>query len=611
MLSTNELRYGSPDPLPDQTPLQAGALSLLFENADLRNIRLGDHEIINRIYVAVRDGNWNTIVPKITVTRMDVTPQSFIIDLDIQHQRDEIDFVWQGRITGSKDSTITFTMHGEALSTFWRNRIGFCVLYPLSVSGMNCHVTHTDGRTSQGEFPTLIAPQHQVAGRSAPVYPFVDIREMVIPVAGELSAAVQFEGEVFEMEDQRNWTDASFKVYGTPQRIPAPVEVEAGTRIEQTITLSLRGSIPTFTVTERAEVIEVTSSGSDGDSLLPVGLAVAEQPISAFEAQRLEALNLSHLRVDLPLSDDSYPEKLRRAVQDAQTLNVPLEIAILFNEEDELRRLVKVLEDVKPPIARWLVFNAQGTASTPDQLWLARYHLSGVPFGGGSTANFTEANRNRPSADLLDFIVFAANPQVHAFDNVSIMETAPTFAMTVKTAHDFTGLPVAISPITLNRRSRDDARQASLFCAAWTVAVFKYVAESGADYTTLFETVGKRGVVDGDSVFPVYYVLADVGAFTGGEVIATRSSAPLRVESLMLRKDRRECLLLANMTNEPQKVILNLAVSQATLRMLDETSAQGAMHTPEAFRAEAPTPLDTLECTLLPYAVARINLQQG
>ena len=44
------------------------------------------------------------------------------------------------------------------------------------------------------------------------------------------------------MEDQRNWTDASFKTYGTPLELPFPVEVVSGTKIVQTVTLTLDGA---------------------------------------------------------------------------------------------------------------------------------------------------------------------------------------------------------------------------------------------------------------------------------------------------------------------------------------------------------------------------------
>lgn len=41
------------------------------------------------------------------------------------------------------------------------------------------------------------------------------------------------------MEDQRNWTDSSFKTYCTPPQLPYPGKVAAGTRISQTVRLTL------------------------------------------------------------------------------------------------------------------------------------------------------------------------------------------------------------------------------------------------------------------------------------------------------------------------------------------------------------------------------------
>ena len=59
-LSTNVLYYGKADPLPEQIALRAGPLTMLYENGDLRYLKLGEHEIVRRLYVAIRDRNWNT-----------------------------------------------------------------------------------------------------------------------------------------------------------------------------------------------------------------------------------------------------------------------------------------------------------------------------------------------------------------------------------------------------------------------------------------------------------------------------------------------------------------------------------------------------------------------
>ena len=86
--------------------------------------------------------------------------------------------------------------------TFWRNRIGICVLHPIrECAGAHYVAVKADGSTQGGVFPRDISP-HQ---------PVQDLAALLHEVSPGLWAHVRFNGEVFEMEDQRNWTDASFK----------------------------------------------------------------------------------------------------------------------------------------------------------------------------------------------------------------------------------------------------------------------------------------------------------------------------------------------------------------------------------------------------------------
>ena len=123
------------------------------------------------------------------------------------------------RLWAAQRAPSRFSMDGTAHSTYLRNRIGFCVLHPMSCAGKDCVVEHVDGSLTQGVFPAEIAP-HQ---------PFRDIRAITHEVTSELQAEVRMEGDTFEMEDQRNWTDASYKTYCTPLDLAFPVEIAAGT----------------------------------------------------------------------------------------------------------------------------------------------------------------------------------------------------------------------------------------------------------------------------------------------------------------------------------------------------------------------------------------------
>ena len=73
--------------------------------------------------------------------------------------------------------------------------------------------------------------------------------------------------------------------------------------------------------------------------------------------------------------------------------------------------------------------------------------------GGGSDADYYELNNGAIPTDLLDFISYSINPQVHSNDNDSIIENLESISMTVES-----GLvlgkrkPIVISPITLKQR---------------------------------------------------------------------------------------------------------------------------------------------------------------
>ena len=59
------------------------------------------------------------------------------------------------------------------------------------------------------------------------------------PGGGEIT--IRFEGDLFEMEDQRNWTDASYKTYSTPLRLPYPAPISEGDRVWQRVTIEATG----------------------------------------------------------------------------------------------------------------------------------------------------------------------------------------------------------------------------------------------------------------------------------------------------------------------------------------------------------------------------------
>ena len=87
------------------TELRAGPLRVDLDGPDLRYVRLGEHELIRRLYVAVRDRSWNTIPPEVSNLVVHTQTNNFTVSFTCSHRQDEIDFSWQGTIAGSADGS--------------------------------------------------------------------------------------------------------------------------------------------------------------------------------------------------------------------------------------------------------------------------------------------------------------------------------------------------------------------------------------------------------------------------------------------------------------------------------------------------------------------------
>ncbi len=647
---TNLLTHGTAEPAPEQIPLRAGPLTMIYENGDLRYIKLGEREIVRRLYVAIRDRNWNTAANQLSDVQMEIGTDSFTITYSCTNRLADVDFVWQGTLHGSATGAITSQMAGQAQSSFQRNRIGFCLLHPSAIAGAPARITHVDGQVESAIFPIHIAPQLVVDGQIKPVAPFQEMKALAHEIEPGRWCKITFAGDIFELEDQRNWTDASYKTYSTPLRLPFPVMVTAGTAITQEIAIAIDDEQATVAMARQPaeKKNEITFNVGSASTPLPrlgLGLASHGQPLQATEIAALRALQLAHLRVDLSLTGDQWQATVERAAAEVAALDVKLEVALHLSADAvaELRAFVAAAAPIAPSVVRWLIFHSDEKTTTAQWVDLARQQLApltpDVPIGAGTNLYFTELNSRRPPVDALDCVAYSINPQVHAFDNSSLVETLAAQATTATSARQLIGdLPLVVSPITLQPRFNPNAtgpepepapgelppqvdpRQLSLLGAGWTLGSIKYLAETGTVTSiTYYETTGWRGVMERTTgsplpakfpslpgaVFPLYHLLADVGDFAGGAVVASHSSRPLAVDGLVLRAGEKTRLLLANMTAAAQTVKIQGLSNLRVVRQLDAETVLQAMQAPEQFRAGsgAERPLGEAILQLPPHAV--------
>jgi hypothetical protein len=216
----NVIYYGVKRPLPPTIPVRAGFLAMVYEAGTLRYIKSGGQELLSMVYVALRDSNWGTYVPHISDEKIDIQADSFRISYTCSYfNNGQLLFTWQALITGDANGTLYFEMNGRAKADFKKNRLGFCVLHPIQECiGREVKIIHPDNSHTTGQFPVSISP-HQ---------PFKNIKQIEWQPENGAFATLTFSGDVFEMEDQRNWTDASYKTYCTPLEIPFPAEVKTG-----------------------------------------------------------------------------------------------------------------------------------------------------------------------------------------------------------------------------------------------------------------------------------------------------------------------------------------------------------------------------------------------
>lgn len=85
MLPKNVLYYREGAPLPQRKALRAGPLSFVCQAGDLRYIKLGDREVLRRVYVAIGDRNWGTVQPVLSNGRMGVEDDAFRVAYDARN----------------------------------------------------------------------------------------------------------------------------------------------------------------------------------------------------------------------------------------------------------------------------------------------------------------------------------------------------------------------------------------------------------------------------------------------------------------------------------------------------------------------------------------------
>jgi len=516
------------DAEPDPVAHEFGPWSFeLRAGGSLSNLTFRGTPVLRAVRPVLRDRDWRTAPA--TVHEVSVGQGLRITGEFVDAAgEDDVRADWTLEVTAGDEFAVEFT--ATARTSFARNRFGLVVLHRPDEAGNSFTITHPDATSTGAWFPREIAP-HQ---------PAQDIVGLAWSRSG-VCVALEFSGDVFEMEDQRNWTDASYKTYSTPLSEPFPVPLSVGETVRQRISVRCEGA-------GTDAVVEETS----GLELAPTGRVWprwgTDAPLGGFDGPLL---------TELVLPDPGWREHLARAVATGRELDVRL----ITDDPTDLREATELLRDVR--LLRVGVHSLTRHVSLPE-LWEA-LRGSGLEasFVAGARSHFTELNR---TVDLLpadaDAVVFSSTPQMHDTGRDQVIEALQIQPLTAAQAVRIAGgRPVHVGPVTLRARfnavattswrpDRDvgirDPRVDSPGFAAWVVASAAAFAVDGVETVVFGDVDGAAGPV-----------LRRLQEFSGLQRLDPMGVAPQGVHVVAGTSADELRVLLANLADSTRRVVID------------------------------------------------------
>lgn len=622
--------------------LTAGALEATFDSGALRWIRWNGVEILRAILFLVRTPGWGTPAPAISNLRVSEEADGFHISYNAYYGSPSNGITAEIRLDGRADGHVTASAQIRADVPFLTNRTGFVILHPLDgFAGTEVEVEHASAEPRRLTIPAQISPGQ----------PLMDIRAITHTPRNGLRITTRFDGDIFEMEDHRNWSDASFKTYSRPIGLPYPYLLQPDAPVSQSVTVTIADDGAVEPVEPSIAIPSI-----DGQ-ILPAYALPLDRLEDCREALRfgpaLAAIKPQRILLRFDSTRGGSTDDMDALADLLRLTGATLEVQVLLASDDpatseaHLAQLAQAFLEAGVEVAEISAFakideqSFQPGERRPPHLSetdiaasLART-FPGSRRGGGTPAFFTEFNRKRPDPAQADFLTFATTPVVHAADDASVMETLQSLPHILSSARRLAGgRPLAVGPVGIGARinpygaaptenppdqregmAARDPRQRGLFAAAWHVGYLARLAPWSVERFAFGAPVGPFGLLSSvqnhdragwdqwpeGARYPLYHVASWIAAGAGGRVIAADNDTTLA--RLVWEKNGRRHALFANLADA--SVSLDLGAYPDRLgQILDETSAEDAAVRADAFAVAKVLP-DTV--VLGGYGVAHID----
>jgi hypothetical protein len=503
---------------PDTTRVEHGDFTFDLARAAIRNVRYKDVQMIDLLYTAIRPWDWSTLDPDEHSEDVKVTGDKCVITI-----KDLFAGALDARteITISNANTFSVAYELQGLAEYSVNRWGIC----FCLNSADWMGSTVDSQGNQFRLPESISPQRVVDGVTQGLFPAANEMHFVAP--DNRSLKVNSTGKVLEAEDQRNWTDNTYKIYSGSLSEPRPYVASAGSIWSQSVIFEFDS--PSKPVPDGSKIVvkEIDSLPSIGvqfntDSLLPVDtldtafvlldidhIRINEESLTA---QKINSVSANGLIVEAALLSSNSGEKLH---QDIAHLNkqIPAGSRILIQREGR-----EIVEESDLPQNKSLSSFIPGTDA-----YLVDLHRNKYNFG--------------------ESVSYSMVPTLHSSDTETIFRTLQTQTESISFAQEFLAPQVLISPITFSTRGNPETGHArdqrinfanseialrirTIEGAAWTLGSIFALASAGAYSGTWHELFGKFGLIfSEDSAIkfsPTFHALSALGAHHAHQItIAT------------------------------------------------------------------------------------------
>ena len=586
---------------PDTTRVTHGGFTLDLGRDAIRNVTYDGAQLIDLLYTAIRPSDWSTLKSDEHVSDVQVIGSSCVITITESMANA---MVATTKVTLSDNNSFSVDYQLNGLADYQVNRWGVCLC--LNTADWMASSVISSGNTYS--LAQDISPQRVVDGVVQGLFPASHEMHIVAPDKRYLK--VVSSGRVLEAEDQRNWTDNTYKIYSGSLSEPRPFNISSGSNWSQSVKFEV--GAPTGKSADPAKILV-----REVESLPSIGLQFNSDPLLAPDdlEKALVLLEIDHLRIN----DESLTSQ---KIATAASNGLILEVALLSSNKDDALKNELLQLSQKVPAGSRLLTHREGrevveSADLPNNDSLNVF----IP---GTDAYLVDLHRE--AFHFANSISYSMAPTVHSTDVETIFKTLSTQRESIEFAQKYLAPQVFISPITFSTRGNPETGHSkdqrvnfadlnsamhirTIEGAAWTLGSIHALASAGAFSGTWHDLFGEFGIIylqSGSIKFsPTFHALSALGAHRAHQISIATS---LDNSWVAFENQEMKTILVASLRPWTVEITAKVLAGYKSIQSLRGDDCEKASQIMDWWSYAETTPISAdFPLTLAPFEIALIR----